>query len=835
MNGFVQDLRFAFRGFAKSPGYAAVAIVTLALGIGGTTAMFSFVEAVLLRHLPVRSPGELVVLGPGGSSGVTGTSQMPGSDNFAFSQYEGLREQNDVFQSVAAAATFNVTTLTRRPADDPEAADRLQTQLVTADYFTLMGLRPAAGRLFDDSDLTAPGADAVVVVGHAYWTRKLGGSAEVVGSTLMLQDLPYRVVGVAPPGFEGHSPDNPAELWVPLTMQAQITRADSRFETTPPTLSFWLNIIGRLRPGLTLEEAEGRLNVRMQQIFLADYGDTITPELRADIARVHVPLTPASGGLSSVRERLRTPLTVLWAATGLILMIGCSNLANILLARAADRRREISIRRALGAAGARVVRQMLTESLLLAGLGAAAGIALASWLIPTLESIVAGLRGPNRVDAGLEPAVLLFSCGASLLTVLLFGLGPAFWAARRDIAEGLKAGARGATPSRGHALTKSALVGGQAALSVVLLSGAGLFLRTLAELRAVDLGVDTDNVVLMRTNAQRAGLPREGDDAMRRLVLERIRRVPGVLGASFTTDEPVSGNYFSTTANVEGYEPAPNEDTNVVYKTVTDGYFEALGIGLVEGRALAPADSVDQSCFVSRAFAARFFRGRSALGGVIDSGDRRCIVHGVVEDVREVRIRDEPAQVVYRPAFGYNHFLPLLIARVEGDPQAASEAIRAAIVEAAPALPVNRGFSLLSTTVDRALTIERLLSRVTAVFAAVALLLAAVGLFGLMSYVVRQRTPEIGLRQALGATHAEVVGMTLRQAATPVICGALVGVAGATLVGRGVEQLLFRVKPTDTQAIGAALAALLAAGFLAALLPARCAARIAPTEALRHE
>jgi hypothetical protein len=297
----------------------------------------------------------------------------------------------------------------------------------------------------------------------------------------------------------------------------------------------------------------------------------------------------------------------------------------------------------------------------------------------------------------------------------------------------------------------------------------------------------------------------------------------------------MSGNYNSSTMFVEGYEPAPNENTNAVNKVITDGYFEALGIGLVEGRMPTPADRYDQTCFVSRAFAARFFQGRSAIGGVINSNNIRCIVEGVVEDVREVRIRDEPAQVVYRPAPGYAYFLPQLIARVEGDPKAVSEAVRAAIGEAAPALPVNRGFGLLEMTVDRALTIESLLGRVTGVFAAVALLLAAVGLFGLMSYVVRQRTAEIGLRQALGASSGDVVAMTLRQAAKPVVAGVLAGLAGAVALGRAVEQMLYGVKPTDVWALGGAIASMLTAGMLAALLPARRAARIAPTEALRQE
>ena len=834
MSTLLSDLRFAIRGLARSPGFAAVAALTLAIGIGANTAIFSFVEVVLMRDLPVRKPGELVVLGPGGI-GITGTSDLPQVDSFAYSQYQALWEDNPVFQHVAATATFNIGTAVRAPGADPESGQVRQAQVVTGDYFTLFGLQPAAGRLLEPGDVTAPGADPVVVLSHSYWTTNLGGRADAVGSTLILQDIPFEVIGVAPPRFTGHAPDNPADLWVPLTMQPQLTRRASRLLPAAPSQTYWLNIFGRLRPGLSLEQAEARLNVRMQQIFLAAYGSELTPERRADVAEVHIPLNPAGGGLSSMRTKLRTPLTLLWAATGLILLIGCANLANILLARASDRRREISIRRALGAGAGRVIRQMLTESLLLAGLGAAAGLALAAWLIPLLRLLLTQIPGPNRLEIGLDASVLAFTGAAGLLTVVLFGLAPALWAARQDVSGGLKAGSRGATPSRGHNFAKAALVAGQAALSVVLLGGAGMFLRTLAELRAVDLGIETENIVVMRTNGRRAGLPPENADAMRRLVLDHVRQVPGVAAASFTTDSPVSGNFNSSTVTVAGYEPAPDENTNAVNKVVTDGYFETFGIGLVEGRMLAKADRYDRACFVSRAFARRFFEGRSAIGGAIESAGRHCIVEGVVEDVREVRIRDQPPEIVYRPALGYDNFLPTLHARVAGDVNSTAEAIRAAVEQAAPALPLNRGFRMLEATVDRALTVERLLGRVTGAFAAVALLLAALGLFGLMSYIVRQRTAEIGLRQALGATRSEVVTMTIRQAAKPIAAGALAGVAGAVALGRGIQDLLYGVEPTDAWALGAALAALSSAGLLAALLPARRASRIEPTEALRHE
>ena len=827
------DLRFAIRSLVRAPGFALVAILTLAIGIGANTAIFSFVEAVLLRTLPVHAPAELVMLGPG-AAGVTGTSDRPQADHFAFAQYEALRENNDAFQNVAAVATFNVGTTVRSPDQGPEASQVLPSQLVSGDYFATLGLLPALGRLLSRADVT-PGAEAVVVVSHAYWRNGLGARQDVLGSTLILQDVPFQIVGVAPPRFVGHAPDNPADLWVPLTVQPQLTRRDSMLLPAARSQRYWLNILGRLRPGLSLEQAEARLNVRMQQIFLSAYGEDVSPNLRADLEEIHIALTPAGRGLSAIRQKLRAPLALLWAATGLILLIGCANLANLLLARATDRRREISVRRALGAGGWRVIRQMLTESALLASLGAVAGVSLASWLIPTLRSMLTQLRGPNRVEAGLDSSALAFTCAASLLTVLLFGLAPALWAARRDVSAGLKTGARGSTPSRGHAFTKTTLVAAQAALSVVLLAGAGLFLRTLSELRAVDLGIETENVILMNTNGRRAGLPPEGDDVMRRLILQRVLGMPSVSAAALTTDAPMSGSYASSTVTVPGYEPSPDEQTNAIHKVVTHGYFELLGIGLVEGRMMTDRDRHDQVCFVSAAFARRYFRDRSAVGGTVEDSDMRCVIEGVVEDVHEIGVRGEPTEILYRPALGYADFLPLLQARVAGDAASASEAIRAAIAEAAPGLPVNRGFSTLSSVVDRALTVERLLSRLTAAFAAIALLMASLGLFGLLSYLVRQRTPEIGLRQALGATRRDVLAMTIRQGATPVVIGSIAGLGGAVALGRAVQGMLYAVQPTDPWALGSAFAALLAGGLLAALAPARRAVSITPVEALRQE
>jgi hypothetical protein len=297
----------------------------------------------------------------------------------------------------------------------------------------------------------------------------------------------------------------------------------------------------------------------------------------------------------------------------------------------------------------------------------------------------------------------------------------------------------------------------------------------------------------------------------------------------------MSGNYSSGTVRVAGYEPAPDEQTNAIHKVVTHGYFELLGIGLVEGRMMTDRDRHDQVCFVSAAFARRYFRDRSAVGGTVEVGDLRCVIEGVVEDVHEVGVRGEPTEILYRPALGYADFLPLLQARVAGDAASASEVISAAIAEAAPALPVNRGFSTLDSVVDRALTVERLLSRLTAAFAAIALLMASLGLFGLLSYLVRQRTPEIGLRQALGATRRDVLAMTIRQGATPVVIGSIAGLGGAVALGRAVQAMLYAVQPTDPWALGSAFAALLAAGFLAALAPARRAVRITPVEALRQE
>lgn len=831
-----EDLRLSLRSLGRNPGFFAVASLTLALGVGANTAVFSFLEALLLRELPVEKPGELVVLGPG-AMGILSRSDRPQADVFSYAQYEALRADNDgVLSEVAAAPTFDTAVYWGEPAAPGEDRPTARCQLVTGSYFPLMGARPLAGRLLTPDDDGAPGENPVVVVSRDFWQGRLGGDEPPVGATVRLQDRPYTIVGVVDPVFRGHALETRTDVWVPMSMQPALTRRPSMLEPTRPYETYWLNILGRLRPGVSREQAEEALNLRLERMFLEQAGAGVSAE---DLEDFHVELTSAARGLSSLREPLRRPLLLLWAATGLVLLIACANLANLLLARAAERRREIAIRQALGAGRLHLLRRMLTESAILAATGTALGCALAWGLIPVLEGWLEQMRGTHAVDARLNGATLAFASATGALTIALFGLAPAFWTVRAAVSDALKAGGPTMTLGRGETRAKGLLAAGQFALALVLLSVAGLFLETLGRLRAADLGMETSNVFFLRINPRGAGFTPESQPEMRRRILEAVEALPGVASAAFTGEIPLSGNAGSSTITVPGYQPAQDEDLSIVHVWASAHYFETLGIRLHEGRLFGPDDGgAGDVLVVNRAFAERFFPDRDALGGVIELGggiNATGRIIGVVGNVRQLNLRDAPPPLIYRPATGHADDLQTLLVRSPAAPAAIAEAVRSAVLEAAPGLPVARDFGTIDEYRERAVTLERTLSKLVFAFAVVATLLSALGLYGVLSYVVRCRRGEIGVRQALGATPAAVRTLILGRSAVLLSAGCAAGLLGTAAAGRLAAGLLYEVEPFEWKIVTAALLALTAAAVPAACIPAWRAGRISPAEALRAE
>lgn len=818
------------RSVRRNPGFVAVACVTLAIGIGANTAVFSLFEALMLRALPVERPGELAILGPGAIGGIS-MSDRPQEKVFSFAQYQALRRDNHgVLAGLAATPTLNYRVYWgESPAlgSDPQTAN---CALVSGSYFPLLGSRPFGGRLLENDDDGAPGANPVAVVSHAFWRGSLGGDPDAVGSTIRLQDVPYTIVGIAAPSFRGHVVESGPDIWVPLSMQVEVTRNPLWLKPVVPFEVYWLNILMRLKPDVTLAQAESAINPRLQQIFLEQAGEDITEEHLEHIEEIHVPLTSMGSGVSRLRTTAKRPLILLWAATGLLLLIACANLGSLLLVRAATRRHEFGIRQALGGRLADLMRPLLIESAVLAGLGTLLGCLVAYSLVPIMQRWLASIRGVQTVDVRIAFPELAFATGVGAVTVLLFGAAPAALAARRTAWSALRSGGVLATSERSAVRARGLLVGAQCALAVILLATAGLFLRSLAELRATDLGLDAERVVGIRVDPKGAGFKPETEPAMRRRILDRVATLPGVESAAFTGTLPLHGNHGRSTISVSGYEPAEDEEMDVIHVLASPEYFETLGIRLLEGRI--PGYGEGDAVVVNQAFASRFFADRSALGGVID---RKRNIEGVVANVRQVNLRDDPPPLIYVSTARYEGFTRTLAIRSSLPVEALTEAVRNAVRAVAPGLPVERQFTTVELHVERATVIERALAGLVGSFGGIALLLAGVGLFGVCSHMVRSRTREIGIRMALGASGWQVQVLALRSVAIMLSLGAIAGVAGALGAGRVVSALLYEVSPFDWEILGSAMLALAGSGALAATLPAIRAARTRPADALRHE
>ena len=825
------DIQVAFRTLRKHPGFFAIASLTLAVGTGANTAVFSLFEALVLRTLPVERPGELAVLGPG-AVGTLSRSDRPQESVFSYAQYEALRKNNNgALADLAAAPTLRSTVYWgERPVAGTDLR-RAPCMLVTGSYFPMLGVRPFLGRLLVPSDDGAPGSNPVAVVSYAFWKDQLGEDPHAVGSTIRLHGAPYEIVGITERSFRGHTLESGPEIWVPMSMQSGITRSPSRLQPGTPYETYWLNILMRLNPGVDLAQAQTALNLRLQQVFLEQAGKDISDDYKDDLARMRIPVTAMNTGLSRIRTSASRPLMLLWASTALVLIVACANLGSLLLVRAAERRHEFAVRQALGASRVDLLRPFLAESAILACAGTSLGCALAYGLIPMMRTWVGEMRGAYLpLDARLAWPELSFAAGVGILTVFLFGLAPSVWASRATTADALKGGTSRTTSRRSEIRARGVLVAGQCALALVLLTMAGLFLKTLAGLRAADLGIDAANVIGIWLDPRGGGFPKESQPLMRRRILERVMEIPGVESSAFTGSLPLDGDYGERTISVSGYVPGKDEDMGIIHVPASPRYFETLGIQLLRGRVPGYGDA--NQVVVNQAFADRFFPDGSALGGVIGAMTR---IVGVVANVRQVNPRDEPPPLVYRSTVGYEGFTETVAVRSSASAESTADAVRRAVRDLVPGMPIGRRFSTIEAHLTRAVAQERLLVRLVGAFACVALLLSGLGLFGVCSHVVRNRTAEIGVRMALGATRRRVQALVLRRAASLLACGAAVGLLGAVGAGRLVSGMLFEVRPFEWEIVGYASIALAVCGCVAATVPALRAGRVRPSEALRHD
>ena len=866
MHTLLQDLRYGFRMLLKQKGLTSVALLSLALGIGANTALFSIVDAMLLKMLPVKEPERLVLFksvapqdfSVGGYNGSSRRDEQTGLVNrtsFAYQSYQRLRAQQGPMSDIFAFGNvgLNVTA-------DGEA-DVANGQVVTGNYFAALGVPPAVGRLLTDED-DKPGAAPVAVLSHRYWQKRFGGDAAVVGKQINLNNVPFSVVGVSAKGFDGAGGvGTTQDVSIPVTLEPQLY-ADKQRSYMNGAGVWWLRIMGRLQPGATHEQAQAQLeNTFLQSVLehraarqaaakasggnvIGDLDPKQYPRLVAD---------PGGQGEMFRRRYYAPSLYLLLGVVGLVLLIACANVANLLLSRAAGRQKEIGLRLALGASRRRLMRQLLTESLLLSILGGLLGIIFAVWIKDGLIAVsLWGGQGMSSLEPRLDWRVLGFTLALSLLTGIIFGLAPAWRTTRVDLTPSLKDSGRGSSAVHRSLLSRG-LVVVQVALSLLLLVGAGLFVRTLLNLQRVDPGFNTQNLLLFEVQPSLIGYK---DEKLRQIygqISERLEALPGVQGVTFSRMPLLSQSSSSSSVFLrEALNATPDSEGRITpsgegYRhVVRENFLQAMGIPLLAGRTFGPQDNTTSPrvVVVNQTFANKFFPNENALGKRFTHDTTKpdeIEIIGICKDAKYTSQRDDIPPTVYS---SYRQERPQASAtfevRTAGDPSATIASVRNIVREIEPNLPVMNVKSQVEQA-DETLRMERLFAKLLTLFALLAQQLAAIGLFGVLAYTVSQRTHEIGIRMALGADRASVLTMIVRQGMTLAVLGVILGLVGAYVLTKyleswiGLSKMLFGVKVADPLTYGLIAVLLTVVALIACYIPARRATKVDPLVALRYE
>jgi predicted permease len=826
----VRDLRYGLRVLISQPGFALVAILSLALGVGANTAIFQLIDTVRLRVLPVERPQELARLNlNAGDGGRTGrfTSRY---SHLTYGIYTRARDRQQSFQSLAAwgPARFDLAT-----SGESKPAQGLW---VSGNFFTTLGVTPVAGTLIGTAHDTAACDTAVATISHAFWQRQFGGAADTVGQSIRLNGHTFPIAGITPASFFGVEVGRQFDVALPLCAERQVT-GEVRTAINSPDW-WWLAGIGRLKPGVSIDQATAELRGISGPIF----AETQPPDYIPVDAEAYLQFTleaePVQNGFSALRGEYGTPLSLLLALAGLVLLIACGNLANLMLARASAREQEMAVRLAIGASRTRLIRQLMSESLLIAVVGAALGAWLAHSLSGVLVSFLSNVRNPLVLDLTTNWRVLGFTSGLALLTCVLFGLAPAIKATRTPPVAAMRGAGRGITDGRGRFTLRRTLVVAQLALSLVLLVGALLFTRTFWNLATADVGFTTEGVVAMNFDLRRSGVAEDGQPELRRALLENVRAIPGVEHASAVEVVPMSGSQWNQSIVIDG---TPQEGYPWV-NFVSGNFFEMLEIPLTRGRTFSNADTPNTPAvtIVNQALAERYFPDADPIGRTIHFESRRddptppMVIVGVVADTKYSDVREEPSPIMYL-AYSQATEMRLSMSVIARSPLPLATLAQSA-VQVAATVP---GETLVTTTtlqqpISDDLASERMMAALSGFFGGLAVLLAAIGLYGVMSYMVTQRRQEIGIRMALGAGRGRVLSMVLRESLVLVVIGVAAGAAVAAFAGRYAESLLFGLSPNDPVTMVVSAAALGLIGALASLIPAWRAARVEPTTALRQ-
>ena len=839
MRNFIQDLRFASRQMRRSPGFVITAVLTLALGVGANTAVYSLLDQALLRSLPVEKPEQLVVLSaPGKAWEGHSSDHGAGEDkSFSYPMYRDLRDQAKVFSGLIATSPASVGV-----AHD-HTSEVSDSEIVSGNYFSVLGIRPALGRLFSQSDDSAPGANPVTVLSHRYWATHLGADPNVVGKTLALNGHSFEVIGVTPENFQsavwGQTPD----LFVPMSMLDIVMPGQGKRLTDHTDR--WMNIIGRLSDGETIQQAaagvaplwhalradELKALGHRSQTFVADF-----------LTHSRLVIEPGARGLSYSRNSMETPLLAVMAMAVLVLLLAAVNVASLLLVRAAARVQEFAVRYAMGARSGRILQQLLIEGAMIGLMGGAAGMLLAPAAMRLLVRQIAGVDGSTAFHATLDARLFAFGLAVALAVSLLFSLAPAIQLLRPDLVTALKQ--RAATATGGVLGLRRVVVSLQVGLSVLLLVGAGLFVRTIQNLRHVNAGFNTTHLITFHIDPVLAGYPLPQVNSVSERVIATMRSLPGVLAATGTDDPELKDTSHGGNVTVAGYTPPTNEDFDVENPVVDPDYFHTMQVPMLLGRTFTEADSANGQpvAIVNESFVRHFFKNpaaavgaRVARGGGNDKLHYMTIV-GVARDIRHSNLRDASTPTLFRP-LGQAEIVRgrlYLYLRTAMPPEQMSATVRTAMRSIDQALTVT-DLRTMDEQVERSIANERMIEVLALAFGALAALLAGVGLYGVLSYTTVQRTREIGIRMALGSSRLAITGLVVKEMMRLAVIGVVVAVPCAILLGRALHSQLFGVSAADPLTLLGVVLLMAIVSILAALIPARRAANVEPSEALRAE
>jgi predicted permease len=839
-----QDLRYAVRLLRRSPGFTAVAIVTLALGIGANTAVFSVMDTVLLKSMPVEDPERLVLVG---------AECKRESWILTYPTFRDLRDQQQDFSGISAISDSSRMVVSF-PGGSTQEATYVPGTIVSGNYFSVLGVRPLMGRMFTEADDRLPGTggvqDRVAVISYGLWQRQYGGDAGVVGRKISINRDVYTIIGVTPREFRGHQTGYAPDIWVTMN------QAKSPEDLNQRHWAFFSGVMARLKPGVSVRQAEAAMTAAYQQVLTGEVGQGIEESLRSpgpskpvdkNISDYHITLKPGGGGLGMLREKYAQSLRIIMAVVGVVLLIACTNVANLLLARATSRRSEIGLRLALGSGRYRLMRQLLTESVLLALMGGAAGLLVAYWLADALATFIATGGMPLSIQVSPDTRVLAFTTVVCFASALVFGLVPAWQATRTEIGTALKGSSRTQTGGRQRQRFSRVMLVSQVALSLLLLVGAGLLARSLANLHRLDPGLRLQNVLMLEVHMEDLERIQGKPDfavAQKRLpgvlreIDERLNALPGVRSASVSWLGLFSENDLYTSLVIRGAGETGPAHVNMV----SSRYFETVGMQVVMGRGFNARDDerAQRVMMINEALARTYLAGQNPLGklAVMPNADglkdTPFEIVGVLRDAKynDLRARVEP--MFYLPLAQAPYPVQSVEVQTTGDPLAMAAQVRRVLRETHRDLMISE-VTTLAQRVDGTVVRERMLAELSGVFGVLALVLACVGLYGTMSYAVARRTSEIGIRMALGARRGEMLWLVLRETLLLVALGVAIGLPASMAATRFLQDYLFELKPTDPATIGAAAMILAAIAVLAGYLPARRAARVDPLTALRYE